>query len=463
MRPPRKASWRHALAIAVLGTLALPSVADAHPRLKRSSPSVGERLHATPAFLRFWFSEVPELKLTSLTLVDSAGHAIALGTVQRDPGDKIGVFAAILAPLAPGAYTAKWKTAAADGHPTDGIVTFTVVPAGAAPVSAPDSGARTNMNPDSGLTAVTKLGDAGTPLEISYVVARALSFASLLVVIGAVIFQFAVLPRALADADLSARVARAVAGVGGGAAAVLALAAFGKLALQVQVLNLFDPSQATSVGVLVGSTRWGVAWMVQVGGALLAWTAFRAARRNPSWWSAAAVMALVLSTSPALAGHAGSAPRLTALAVAADTGHILGASGWMGSLFVMTVIAIPLIVSVGGKDRWLNIASLVNAFSPTALAFATLLALTGLFAAWLHLGSVGAVLTSGYGRTLLLKLIVLVPLAATGAYNWRRVRPVLGTTEATSLLRKTAIAELSIAVAVICVTAALVATEPPMP
>ena len=462
MSNPRHASWHHVWAIAAFATLAFPSIADAHPRLKRSSPSAGERLAVAPAFLRFWFSEVPELKLTSLTVVDGAGHSIALGAVQRDTADKFGVFAAVLTPLAPGAHTAKWRTAAADGHPTEGTVTFTVLPSAAAASPVPDSFATRAVTSHGRADTATKLGDAGTPQGFAYVAARTLSFASLLIVIGAVLFRFAVLRRALADVDLSARISRAVASVGGGAAVALALADVGKLALQVQLLNSGDPSQAISAAVLVGSTRWGFAWLVQIVGAVLAWAAFRSARRSPSWWAAAAPVALVLSISPALAGHAISAPRLTPLAVAADTGHVIGASGWMGSLLVMSVVAIPLIVSVGGKDRWHNIASLVNAFSPTALAFATLLGLTGLFSAWLHVGSLSALMTSDYGRTLLLKLIVLVLLAATGAYNWRRVRPVLGTPEATARLRKTALAEIAVGAVVICITAVLVATEPPI-
>ena len=91
-----------------------------------------------------------------------------------------------------------------------------------------------------------------------------------------------------------------------------------------------------------------------------------------------------------------------------------------------------------------------------------MLVLTGLFSAWLHLGSLDALWSSGYGRTLGLKLLLFVPLFATGAYNWLRVRPALASGDAPARrIRLSGGVELAVAVAVILVTAVLVATPPP--
>ena len=57
----------------------------------------------------------------------------------------------------------------------------------------------------------------------------------------------------------------------------------------------------------------------------------------------------------------------------------------------------------------------------------------------------------------MIKLGVLMGVAGTGAYNWLRVRPTLGTSEATARLKKSATTELALGVAVIAVTAVLVA------
>ena len=72
------------------------------------------------------------------------------------------------------------------------------------------------------------------------------------------------------------------------------------------------------------------------------------------------------------------------------------------------------------------------------------------------------------GGFVLLAVLVFVLLlsmvTATGAYNWRRVLPTAGTPTSTRLLRRSASAEALIAVAAIVVSAVLVATPlPTMP
>ena len=100
----------------------------------------------------------------------------------------------------------------------------------------------------------------------------------------------------------------------------------------------------------------------------------------------------------------------------------------------------------------------MRAFSPVALACAGVVAVTGVAAAWWHLGALSALWTSAYGRTLLLKLGLLTLVAAIGAYNWRRVRPTLGHEPGARRLQRSSAAELAVGALVVTVTAVLVAT-----
>src|SRR5436853_7710660 len=120
------------LTFAALMIVASPRVAFAHPRLKRSVPAAGQQLSVVPDMLRLWFSEEPEIPLTSLTLSDDTGNRVQLGAIERDSVDKSGVAAHITSALTPGRYVVTWRTAAADGHPTHGSFTFTVLDAAAA-------------------------------------------------------------------------------------------------------------------------------------------------------------------------------------------------------------------------------------------------------------------------------------------------------------------------------------------
>jgi hypothetical protein len=107
------------------------------------------------------------------------------------------------------------------------------------------------------------------------------------------------------------------------------------------------------------------------------------------------------------------------------------------------------------------VGALVRSFSPTALGFAGVLVLTGVFATWLHGGSVGALLGSDYGRLLLLKLGAFALVLAAGAYNFRRVLPTLGEDATTAWLRRSARLELAAGAVVLLITAMLVATARP--
>jgi putative copper resistance protein D len=145
----------------------------------------------------------------------------------------------------------------------------------------------------------------------------------------------------------------------------------------------------------------------------------------------------------------------------ADGFHILGASAWLGGLTCLIIVGLPA-ATQAHDGRGPAVASMVNAFSPIALACAGLVVLTGATSAWLRLGGLEPLWTSAYGRVLLLKVGLMIGVAATGAYNWLRVKPALGTSESTVRLKKSATVELAVGVAVIAVTAFLVALPTPL-
>ncbi|HEU4786586.1 MAG TPA: copper resistance CopC family protein, partial [Gemmatimonadaceae bacterium] len=134
-----QSSSRHALiaAGAAVALFITPAIVFAHAHLVRSSPTANASLPAPPDRIALWFSERPELRFTSVQLLDSAGRSIAIGAPSVDV-DPAGVVAAITAPLGVGRYTVVWRTAGADGHPSTGKFAFTVTSAPAtSPVVAP--------------------------------------------------------------------------------------------------------------------------------------------------------------------------------------------------------------------------------------------------------------------------------------------------------------------------------------
>jgi len=84
----------------------------------------------------------------------------------------------------------------------------------------------------------------------------------------------------------------------------------------------------------------------------------------------------------------------------------------------------------------------------------------GLFASWVHLDGVGALVTSAYGRLLLLKLALVAGVLALGALNSKRLTPTLGAPAGRSAMRRSATLGFALANLLLAVTAVLVRASP---
>jgi putative copper export protein len=169
-----------------------------------------------------------------------------------------------------------------------------------------------------------------------------------------------------------------------------------------------------------------------------------------------------------LAGVGGTAFALRALASGRLAGmvnplHVLGASLWIGTLFVLVVCGLgQMLRSCAPADlRERAVAEMVHRFSTVGLASAALLGITGLITSWKHLNPFAALWSTPYGYALLAKLSVVAIVAGLGAWNWRRVGPSLGTDGGALTIRRTATIELLFAALVLLLTAILVSLPSP--
>lgn len=463
-------------------TLLTPASAAAHGRLRSSAPAANARLTTAPREIRLVFTESPELSFTTAALVGPDGP-VQLGGLAATPDVPMGVAAPIRGRLVAGAYTVTWQTAGADGHPVRGTFSFVIEPnatglAGAdAPATARPGGEPGAAVPGPGAEPVPAthhdpeampMGGAFDAESPGYVAIRWLQFTALVLVIGALAFNYAtlgLLRRARGpDVALVPDARRRAATIGLWSALALGLVALLRLYAQTYAMHgagsALDPGR---IGMILARTSWGTAWMIQMAGGALGIAGFLLARRGKgAGWPLAALAVLALAVTPALSGHAAAAPRWTSAAIAADAVHVIGAGGWLGGLLMLLAAGIPAAMRLGEGERGPAIADLVNAFSPTALIFAGAAGATGVFAGWLHIGELSALWRSDYGRTLLLKLGILSVVAGTGAYNWLRVRPALGDLEGARRIRRSSAVELAVGVLVLAVTAVLVATPTPM-
>jgi len=284
-------------------------------------------------------------------------------------------------------------------------------------------------------------------------------FAGLTLLVGAVIARWAILPRAgpsdghrrSMSIDATARFALA--------ANLLAIAGLAFFFLR-QLLEFRDPfAPWTEDATLLLRTGWGRSWMLAVGGSVLcAGALLGAALERRAGWFVATPIAMALGTFPSLTGHAAGVERLRGLTLAADSLHVWAAGAWIGGLAVVVYLDVAARrTSPGGGDP---LPGLVRAFSPVAMASVGVLVLTGSFAAWMHLPAPSALLSTGYGRTLVVKVALVLVVLGLGARNYRVLTPRLGTTSGDRSLRRSAALELIFAQAVLVATAVLVRLSP---
>lgn len=458
---------RRALLLAAALVFALPSVLSAHTKVERTAPGDGDTARAAVHEVRVRFSRSVESELTTITLFRSGvqvarGGRVVAGSEARE------YVLALPSALEPGSYRAHWRTVGGDGHVLEGDFTFIVAPSAAAP--APVAGATTppaappisGPPEDKASERGEEVGEAGRPLGVAV---RWAWFAALLAMIGVVAFRFGVLNPMARDETHRVVAARAEAAawfVALGAAALSVATLLVRLWLQAAALG-GDAWSGERLDLLLTRTGWGLAWVLQA----IATLAFvlglfiaRAPYGRGAGWMGAAAGAVLLSAVPALSGHAASVTRLAGVAILSDTVHVLGAGVWMGTLLAVLAVGIPAALTApegpGGA-----VLAMVRRFSPMALAGSAAVAVTGVVNAVFQLAAPWQLWGSGYGRILLLKLVLLAGVGALGWYNWKRVLPALGDETGAQRLRRSARAELGLGAAVLLITAILVALPTP--
>lgn len=294
--------------------------------------------------------------------------------------------------LADGDYTVLWRVLSDDGHTLSGVLAFGVG-AGRAP-------------PQVALSA-------GNGPSAQDVVSRLLFFAGLLTAVGAACFRFAV----------------------GRVPVRLMLGAFLLVFVGASGLG-HDVSFSTRFGTVMA-----VAAAISGVGAVLAAVTPVLPRLEPLSF----VAGLALLPLPTLAGHALD-PGRPVLEPAVDFLHVAAASIWLGGLLSLGLALLR------ADDR----APMLRRFSNIALVSVAVLAATGVLGAFAELRSLDQLWSTGYGRLLVVKTVLLTALVTIGWLNRYRLVPRLSLDS----LRRNVALELALFVGLVAAVALLTDLQP---
>ncbi|WP_426594675.1 copper resistance protein CopC [Cellulomonas sp. McL0617] len=394
---PRRVSVVAALAFLILA-LGAPA-AEAHALLLRSDPVNGSVVARAPQAVTLWFDEEISQPLSSARLVDQDGATV--GGIRNKHGADAKVLTLTLPRLGMGTYGVLWQVLAADdGHTSSGTVVFTVGAPTAAP--APTFGAATGPT----LSAVL--------LKWARIAALA-ALVGALAVLG-IVAGLAEPPPLVAVTVRTTRNRLFLMGIG--AAALGAVVGLADLIEQGRLLRPRDGSWVSTVGSLLGATRWGHLWLARelVLLAVLAILVGARSRTGPAIGRSVAAVAgtVALVVVEALGSHAAAVDSSRAITIGADAVHIAAACLWLGAVGGIAVMLWPHPAGASG-------VALARAcrqpFTRLVLVSVTVVLVSGLFGAGRQLESVHDLLTTRYGHTLLAKIGMVAVLLALGLLN----------------------------------------------
>jgi copper transport protein len=395
--------------------LLLAQPASAHADLVRSDPPNGSVLAHAPSVARLWFSEEISPEFSSARVVDRTGATIA-GSGARADGADPRQLTVHLPGLGRGTYGLVWRVLAEDdGHATSGVVVFTVGAAaatGTIPVAA---------------TA----GPAGTAATPMGVLLRWFGLCALAGLVGCLAVAGPVLGRVrigsapdavAAGARLARRRLLAVAAGCAAAAAVIGVATLAGEARRAARAS-GDWTLGQTLFDLLTGTRWGYLWLAREAALIALVPVILGIRsrlgKSPARGAtalpvSAAVLVLAVAGIEGLGSHSVAVESARAAAVAAYSLHVLTALLWLGALPALVLVLFPRVPGLPPREV---VRACRGPFSTLVVISVTVLVVTGLYGAGRQVPEPGQLLSTSYGRTLLLKTALLAAVGGLGLAN----------------------------------------------
>ena len=380
--------------------------ASAHAQLQSSDPSPSSVLSVPPHQVVLHFGEPVEIDFGSIRVLGPLGNRVDLGGTHHPPGDSDAVAIALPAGLRDGTYVVAWRVISADSHPVHGAYIFSVgTTRGAAKANA--------------LAASVNAASGSAIVGIAFWAIRFTAFVGLVLLVG--------IPTVILLAWPAGGPTRRIGRLVWASWVVLMLCTVTGIAVQgvyaaalpftdVFRFSLFDEVLHTRFGeVEVLRVILLVAFLPVVRGIR---GRLHATGRRSSWWVPyGAIVGVGLLLTPGLAGHAsteGSVP----FAVALDVLHLGAAAVWCGGLAVLGAVLAP---GLRPEERPDDSVRVTSTFSAYAFSAVLVIVATGTVQSVRQVGSVYALFNTVYGRTLLVKIGLVVMLIVLGAVSRRIV------------------------------------------
>jgi putative copper export protein/methionine-rich copper-binding protein CopC len=346
------------------------------------------------------------------TVFTSEHKATATGSMTRDPANPSALVLAV-PDMAPGTYSVVWSVEKPEA--ASGFFAFNVDPAGAKPKTVTSPKAAFALKP------------------VKHVIVSWLPWLTIMTFVGALILRFLVTaPGARGMAESSERenvlasTDRRLLRVAAVALAIFVPATVAELALSAGQSKrfAFDKIWSTLNADGAGHLWFARLLLTAVAAIVVLPTAMRAlapASRMVKAMRIGMVLGLLeMVARVAPSGIPANKPR-TIFGDLFTLAHIVSAAVWIGGLVGLVALAVRKGVPTLERSRFWP--SAIRRFSMTAMACVGVVTLSGLWLYWTHVGAISQLRSTLYGRSLLIKLVLVGVLLALGAFNHLWLKP----------------------------------------
>jgi copper transport protein len=388
---------KRAVAVALLAFVALllPAGAAAHATLIATTPENGAVLAKAPRVVRVEFDDTIRVAPGN-EAVSNVTSGSVLGGAPSVHGHELTL--PLRAGLQDGDYSVRWSIVSDDGHREEGVIAFAVGAGSPSPHSV--------------------LG-AGATLTWNDIALRTLFYFGLLAGAGAAVFGL------LMSSLLGEALRKPLAHL-----------------LFFSLLLVFLGGSGILHSAPPG-TRYALVMKVAVTVALAGGAAAALSPTVRALLPVAGGASLLLLLAPTLSGHALDRNQPRVLSVAADFAHLTAAAVWLGGLLSLIYVAPG---ATGDEPKRVAVA---RRFSKVALTAVLVIGVTGIARALTELSAVHQIWTTSYGRALIAKTVLFIPLLGLGWLNRTLLVGVFARLRRSVLIEITMLSGIVIAVAVL--------------
>lgn len=374
---------------------------SAHAYITNSNPGENEIVETAPDSVYIEFNEKIQTGFTILNVLNSSGERVDQKNVEINPKTEKSITVGLKPDLPNDIYTIEWRVVSADGHSVSGMIPFSIgdLPEGATFPTQQDAGNLSTF--------------------ISTMINKGFLYIGFSLYMGILLFYV----NWYTGNNLSSNLIKRSKNVSITAITLLAVSIISFIVIQTQSYaggGLLASIKPSNLMETLKNTKEGTIWILQIILLVILYVSHLSIWKKEAYldrkkWIIPGLAFLGIIVSKAFLGHPSSSLYET-VAIIFDFAHLAAASIWLGGMLVIILFFREGIFARDGEGHDLYWSSMEK-YSLWALFSVAVLVISGAINASLLIPDFHSLVSTAYGKILLIKVGLLVLMLIFGAYH----------------------------------------------